>query len=74
MQEQYRPQPQAQTQPDMKVENVAENFLSLINNTLTQVNGQLSKTIQHKYEQRSVSKERHESYRKSPAKIQIPKL
>jgi len=29
--------------------NMAENFISLINNTLTQVNTQISQTIQNKY-------------------------
>jgi hypothetical protein len=37
------------TAPEFKMENVAGNFLSLINNTLTQVNNQLSRTIQHKF-------------------------
>jgi hypothetical protein len=32
-----------------RLENVAENFLSLINNTLTQVNTQISQTIQHRF-------------------------
>ena len=53
---------------------MAENFISLINNTLTQVNTQLSQSIQHKFEQRSLSKDRKEYERKSPPKIQIPKL
>ena len=38
------------------------------------MNNQLSKTVQSKYEHRSLSREKNESYRKSPPKIQIPKL
>jgi hypothetical protein len=46
----------------------------MINNTITQVNNNLSKTIQTKYEHRSLSREKYENYRKSPIKFNIPQL
>lgn len=38
---------------------LAENIVGVLNNALTQVNNQLSKTIQNKYEHRSLSKEKN---------------
>lgn len=67
-------QPTGLNQSDGRLENVAENFLGLINNTLTQVNNSISKTIQNKYEHRSISREKNENYRRSPSKLEIPKL
>lgn len=60
---------------NMRMEGMASNFISLINNTLCQVNNQLASTIQNKIEKRSLSKERNNSLeRRSPQKIVIPKL
>jgi hypothetical protein len=60
----------------MAVGSLAENFIGVINNTLTQINNQLSNSIQKKVEQRSLSKERPgvNVERRSPNRINVPKL
>ncbi len=42
-----------------QMSSLAEGFVSMINNTLTQVNTQLSQSIQKKIENRSYSREKY---------------
>ena len=57
------------------MQSMASGFINMINNTLTQINIQLSQTIQKKMENnRSLSKERSDFERKVPNQINIPKL
>jgi hypothetical protein len=46
-----------QMNPQTQMNSIAEGFINMINNTLTQVNTQLSQSIQKKIDNRSTSKE-----------------
>ena len=71
-----QPQEEGPRRPEytegIQTQNVAEGVINLINNTLTQVNANLANTIQRRMKSNEHRKPSLE--RKSPKKIQIPKL
>jgi hypothetical protein len=58
---------------ERQIQNLAEGFINMINNTLAQVNSNLARSIEKKVEQ-SIDKRPPSLERRSPRKITVPQL